>query len=253
MLSVYVATIVFACTFGGALLGMALRTRLPAHHQDSDSKDVIKLVMGLIATIAALVLGLLIASARGDYETQQNEVQRLAVNIVELDRILTQLGPEAHEARGMLREMAAAQVERVWPTGKGAEPTTALQSSRGKPEALVASVANFEPRTAGQRYGQQRALQVLANMGETRLLLYEQAGNSLAWPFIVILVLWLVVLFVSFGFFGRRNGTVTAVLFVGALSVASALFLILEMSRPFAGLMQISSAPMRHALEALSR
>ena len=93
----------------------------------------------------------------------------------------------------------------------------------------------------------------MTTMGTTIRLLYEQAGGSLSWPFFVVLVFWLVVLFAGFGLYARRNATVIAALFVGALTVAGAIFLILEMNRPYSGLMEISSAPIRDALAQIGR
>jgi len=105
--------IVFACTFAGGLAGLYLHGRLPQHHRESDSKDVVKLVMGLIATVAALVLGLLISSAHRSYEAQQTEVQQIAVHLFQLDRALERLGPDARDSRALLRGIVQAEVERA--------------------------------------------------------------------------------------------------------------------------------------------
>src|SRR3982751_6391569 len=110
-----VSGIVFGCVLAGAVLGLVLHVKLPDHHLDGDSKDVVKLVMGLIATMAALVLGLLIASAKNSYDTQQTEMQHLAANIVQLDRILVHYGPETEDARGLLRQNVATVIQRIWP------------------------------------------------------------------------------------------------------------------------------------------
>jgi hypothetical protein len=253
MNSLQIAVIVFVCVFGGAFAGMLLHSRLPTHHRDGDAKDVIKLVMGLIATIAALVLSLLIASAHSAYDTQESEVRQLAVHLALLDRLLAHYGPEAADARVALREVVVADVNRIWPEeGVGSAkmpPSQALL--RG--EDLFGMVAKLAPHTEEQRFGQARALQLLTDMATTRRLMSEQAGGSLSWPFFVVLVFWLVVLFLGFGLFARFNATVVAAHFVGALSVAGAIFLILEMNRPYSGLMRISSAPMHNALEHLGK
>jgi len=83
-----ISLIVFACTFGGALLGMSLRTVLPQQHLSTESKDVVKLGMGVIGTMTALVLSLLIASAKSSYETQRSELTAMSAKIAFLDRIL---------------------------------------------------------------------------------------------------------------------------------------------------------------------
>src|SRR5271169_5600962 len=115
MNSVLVGLIVFAFAFGAGFAGFALHRKLPSHHKEADSKDVVKLVMGLIATIAALVLSLLIATAHSAYDAQESEVQALGVHIVQLDRILANYGPDAQEARGMLHQIVVNQLDQIWP------------------------------------------------------------------------------------------------------------------------------------------
>jgi len=253
MNSIRISVIVFTCVFGGALAGTFLHARLPESHLDGSSKDVIKLVLGLIATIAALVLSLLIASAHSAYDTQESEVRQLAVHLTLLDRILAHYGPEATPARVGLREVVTADVQRIWPdrgAGTASMHGPAMQS-RG--EDVFGLIASFKPASDQQRFAQGRALQLLTDMANTRRLMSEQAGGSLSWPFFVVLVFWLVVLFLGFGLFARFNATVLVAYFIGAVSVAGAIFLILEMNRPYSGLMQISSAPMRNALEQVGK
>jgi Na+/H+ antiporter NhaC len=253
MSSIAVAAIVFGCTFGGALIGIFIRVRLPDHHRDADSKDVLKLVMGLIATVAALVLGLLISSAKSSYDTQEAEVQQTGIHLLQLDRILARFGHDATEARGQLRRIVLCDIGRTWPNdGVGAATCEPLQSQR-EAEELFEWIASLSPKTDAQRLDQSRALQLLVSLWETQRLLDEQARGSLSWPFLLVLVFWLTVLFVGFGLFTRFNATVIAALLVGALSVAGAVFLILEMNRPYSGVMQISSAPIRNALTQMDR
>ena len=145
MNSLLIASIVFVCVFGGAMAGTLLHVKLPENHRDGDSRDVIKLVMGLIATIAALVLGLLIASAHTAYDTQESEVRQLAVHLALLDRILAGYGPEAADARSMLREIVVADVDRIWPnSGPG---TAGLPTKRG-PRAGRGPVRKDRPAQA---------------------------------------------------------------------------------------------------------
>ena len=253
MKSIEIAAIVFAVVFGGAMIGTFLHAKLPQHHRDGDSKDVIKLVMGLVATIAALVLGLLIASAHSFYDTQESEVRQLAVHLALLDRILAHYGPEAASARALLRQVVEADVGRIWPDEGAGTAKTPTPLVRAQGEELFGMVASLSPHTDVQRFTQGRALQILTDMANTRRLMAEQAGGSLSWPFFVVLVFWLVVLFMGFGLFARFNATVFVAFFVGAVSVAGAIFLILELYHPYGGLMQISSRPMHMALEQMGR
>jgi hypothetical protein len=250
MSPILVALIVFGCTFGGAIAGMMLHRKLPDQHRDSESKEVVKLVMGLIATIAALVLGLLIAAGHSSYDKQASEVQRLGVQIVQLDRLLAHYGSDAGEARKLLRQITAAELNRIWPN-YAASVESAPERAAG--EDLAEDIAKFAPTTNVQQFVKSRALQLLTQMGETRGLLYEQSSDSISWPFLVVLVSWVVALFVGFGLLARYNATVVTALFVGAFTVAGAIFLILEMNHPYSGLMQISSAPIRHAIAVVGR
>ena len=252
MTALIVAVIVFVCTLAGALLGIYLSVRLPKQHRESDSKSAIQLVMGLIASVAALVLGLLISSTHSSFDAQQAEVRRLAVHLFELERTLARLGPDGDEARHLLRAIVQSDAKRIWPDIE--VPAVAYQplQAQAEGEKLLDRIANLSPKTDPQRVNQMRALQLAQTVGETRLLLGEQERGSLSWPFLVVLIFWLAVLFVGFGLFVRFNATVFAALVIGALSVAGAIFLILEMNQPYSGVMRISDAPIRDALSQMA-
>jgi hypothetical protein len=106
--------IAFGCVFGGALLGVFLRGMLPEHHLNADSKDVVKLGMGLIATMSALILALLIALAKGSYDTQRHEVTQMSADIVQLDRVLVHYGQQAKPARDLERDLVMAGIASIW-------------------------------------------------------------------------------------------------------------------------------------------
>ena len=251
MSSSTIAAMILASTFAGALSGLALRGRLPSDHLSNDSRDVIKLVLGLIATVAGLVLGLLISSAHRSYDAQEAEVRQIAVHLFQLDRTLDQLGPEAAGARRLLRQIVASEVDFASsPSGKGVAIHKPMHAQQQAAE-LFDQVASLTPRTDTQRFMQAQALRLLANMGDTRLLLNEQARGSLSWPFLIVLSFWLVMLFVGFGLFARRNATVVTALFMGAVCVAGAVFLILELNRPYGGVIEVSIEPIRNALSQM--
>ncbi|HKU85360.1 MAG TPA: hypothetical protein VJV77_03385 [Casimicrobiaceae bacterium] len=251
MSSTTIAASVLAFTFVGALSGLALRTRLPSHHLEDDSRDVIRLVLGLIATVAGLVLGLLISSAHRAYDAQEAEVRQIAVHLFQLDRTLEQLGPEAAIPRRLLRQIVMSEVDyATTASGKGVAIDKPLQAQQQSAE-LFDRIAGLTPKTDTQRFMQAQALRLLGNMGDTRLLLTEQARGSLSWPFLIVLSFWLTMLFVGFGLFARRNATVVTALFMGAVCVAGAVFLILELNRPYGGVIEISIEPIRNALSQM--
>jgi hypothetical protein len=183
---------------------------LPGHHLSTDDKDVVRLGTGLIGTIAALVLGLLIASAKGSYDTQSTQVTQMTSNVVLLDNLLAEY------------------------------------------DAFFAKLQQLSPQNDSQRSLQARAIQIATDIAQTRLLLFAQTNNSIPMPFLVVLIFWLTIIFGSFGLFAKPSATVFGSLFVFALSAAGAIYLVLELGQPFAGLMQISSAPLRNALTPLS-
>jgi hypothetical protein len=242
----------FLFTFGAAMVALFIRGKLPSHHVEGDSKDAVKLVLGLIATLTAMVLGLLISSAHSAYDGQQAELQQLSAHLFQIDRILVQFGPEATKERALLRKIVAADLERVWPTD-GTSPTISPLSSQQDMVALFEGIAVLPAQTDLQKFTRGRALELLVSAGETRRLLIEQSQGALSWPFLIVLVSWQTVLFFGFGLFARFNATVVVALLVGSLSVAGAIFLILEMNHPYSGWMQISSAPLRDVLTQMSR
>ena len=249
-----IALIVFACVLGGTLLGMYLRVVMPEHHLSEDSKDVIKLGMGLIATIAALVLGLVIASAKSSYDTQDVSVKHIAAKIMLLDRQLALYGPETKESRDLIRRILAQRIDKIWPEERSqyAKLDTSETFPTAVGEGLEYRIRQLAPQNDVQRGLQSTALQISSDIMETRWFVLG-AGSSVPVPFLVVVVFWLTVIFGSFGIFAPRNATVIAVLIVCALSVACSIFLILEMDQPFRGVMKISSTPLRFTLSHLGQ
>ncbi|MFZ0657347.1 MAG: hypothetical protein WAM05_01450, partial [Candidatus Binataceae bacterium] len=238
--------IVLACVFGGALLGMALHLILPEHHLSPDSKDVIKLGMALTSMMSALVLALLINSAKSSYDAQRNEVRQISANVILLDRVLAHYGPETKKAREMLANTVAEMISRIWPDSHSGG--NELQPNMGAGEGFYDAIQELSPQNEVQRSLQAQALRMSIELGQTRWLLFEQAGSSIPMPFLVLMVFWVTVIFLSFGLFAPRNATVVATIFLCAFSVSGAIFLILELDRPFGGLIQISDAPLLNAV-----
>jgi uncharacterized membrane protein (DUF485 family) len=250
------SVVVFAVVVGAASLGAFFRGVLPAHHLSDESKDAVKIGIGLIATLAALVLGLLVASAKSSFDTKSEEIKESAAKIILLDHNLRQYGPEAKEVRELVHRVAAAKVNLGWvkdnlqPDSHG---PAGIPPVAGSIEEVQQKLRALSPTSDAQRSLQARTLELSGDLAQTRWLLIEQSESSISLPFLVLLVLWLAVIFASLGLFAPRNGTVYAIIFVCALSVSSAIFLILEMDRPFEGLLRISDAPLRSAIIELNR
>ena len=250
MISIEISWIGFACVFGGALLGMFLRAVLPEHHLSAESKDIIKLWMGLVGTISAFVLGLLIASAMGSYNTQRSELTQMSTNIILLDGVLAHYGPETKEARGLLRRDVATALDRIW-LKKSSQSSE--EPAKGWTGVVYEIIKIPAPQNDPQRLIQAQALSLALNLAQTRWLMFEQRSSQIPRPFLVILLFWITIIFISFGLFARPNATLIASLFVCALSVSGAVYLILDMDQPFGGLIQVSSAPLRDALTHLGQ
>jgi hypothetical protein len=246
-----IAGVVFGCVFGGALLGMFLRTRLPPHHLSPETKDLVKLGVGLIGTMSALVLGLLVASAKGSYDTQRSELIQMSAKIVVLDRVLAHYGPEATETRDLLRRFVVGTLDRMWPEQRSSPAQLAPATTEG--ESFYDKVQALAPQNDAQRSLQAQALSIAMDLGQTRWLMFQQTDSSISMPLLVVVVFWLAIIFTSFGLFAHPNGLAIGVLLISAASVSAAIFLILELDQPFDGLIRMSSGPLRSALAQLGR
>src|SRR5262249_33074533 len=230
MSSTAISLIVFACVLGGGLVALFGKRALPEHHLSADSKDFVKLGMGMIATLTALVLGLLIATAKGAYDGQSSEVAELSAKVILLDRALAKYGPETKEARDLLRTAVAAILERLWPEDGARPANLAPGEARAAMEAMYDKVAELSPQNDAQRALKARALDIMADIAQARLRLFARGDSSLPLPFLVVVVFWLTILFAGYGLLAPRNTTVMVVLIVCTLSVAGAIFLMLELS-----------------------
>ena len=245
------ALIALAMILGGAIVGVGLRRALPERHLADDTKDLVRLGTGLIGTIAALVLGLLIAAANGSYGTQSGHIQQMAADIILLDQLLAQYGEGAKPAREELRRTIPPLVDRIWRDSWSDTAHHSTFEATKSGEATASMILALAPQNDAQRVIKDRAIQVTSDLAQTRFLMFEQSGGTIPLPFLVVLIFWLAIIFMSFGMFSRLNPVSGIALVVFAVSAAGALFLVLELSNPFAGLMQISSAPLRDALAPL--
>jgi hypothetical protein len=187
---------------------MVLHVELPDRHLDTDSRDVVKLVMGLIATMSALVLSLLIASASTSYDRQSNELKALSTDIILLDRTLESYGPGAKVARDRLRDAVRQAHDRIWsPDGVRPENLDS-RATRNSVNANIEQLLRLSPKTDAERMMQSRAVQESESITQSRLAMFEQLDSSISWPFLTVLVFWICMLFLGFGLFARFNPTV---------------------------------------------
>ena len=245
-----VTMVVYACVTGGALAGIYLNAILPPEQIKDETRQAVNIAVGIIATLAALVLGLMVSSAKSSFDARADDVRQIAARIIILDRTLRDYGQESTEARQQLKAMITARLEHFWAEEVQAPGAPHLAEMESAFRRLLLALT---PANDTQRWLQARALTVAGDLEQTRWLLIEQSRKSIPNAFLVVLVSWLVVIFCTLGLFSPRNGTAYTVIFVCALSVATAIFLVLELDQPFQGLLQVSDLPVRSALGEISR
>jgi hypothetical protein len=250
MSSLTISAIAFTCVFGGALVGMVLRATLPKEQLSSESRDVVKLAMGTVATMSAIILGLLVSSAKAYYDTVNRELTEMSAKIVLLDRVLAHYGPESKGARDLLRASTENFLETAW-SKDSSQPIRPSPSGAG--EAIYDKIQDLSPKDDTQRSLLARSLNIAIDLGQTRLLMIEQSTATISVPLLLVVVFSLSITFASFSLHASPNPTVIASLILCGFAVAATLFMIMEMYSPFQGLIQIPKDPLRSALKQLGR
>jgi len=199
--------------------------------------------------MSALVLGLLVASAKGFYDAQTTEMTQISANIIALDRGLAHYGPETKEAREALRNTTQKILDQTW--SKNLYGVSRLEPTSIGGGVLYDKIEALIPNDDLQRSIKSQALSMAANIGQMRMLMYEQGTLSISKPLLIIMVFWLTVTFVIWGLLAPPNGTVVAAMLASALSASGAILLILEMYSPYEGFIRVSDAPIRAALAHL--
>jgi hypothetical protein len=243
-----VSFIAFVVIFSGAMFGMYLGRALPL---TPETKDSIKDALTLIVTMAALVLGLLVASAKGHYDQEVDGLTQLSANLISLDRVLANYGPEAKEARTLLREIGVGALARISPQ----QDAQALQSAaQPRPaEQLQTKIQELTPKDDAQRVSKSEALRLIFSIGSTRWLMYLQRTTATPLILVFVLIFWLTIIFIRLGMLAPFNAIVVASLFVAAASVAAAILLIMRVYAPYEGMLQLPLAPLKAALEQIGR
>jgi Protein of unknown function (DUF4239) len=217
----------------------------------TESKDAVKVAMGLVATMSALVLGLLVSSAKGSYDIQRTEVIQMAAKVAFLDRVLAAYGPEAAGVRAQLRDMVEQSIQQMWPgeMRRSADRSPNIQAGN----LVYAALQHLSPQNDAQAALKSHATTQAIDIAQVRSLLAAQSVPSVSQTMLIIVVSWLVVIFLGFSVVAPRNGTAILALMASALAVSGAIFLILELDQPFGGVIGISSEPMVNTLHQLAQ
>jgi hypothetical protein len=250
MKSILISSIVFAAVFSGGLAGLALGGLLAGSLLGSDAtKDIIRLATGLLVTMTALVLGMLVSSANSSYQDRKNELAEMASDFVVLDQVLATYGSETQVIRDELRRLAENSLERIWPSQASRQPQL-RPGDRG--QVLYHQIQILAPKNDTQIAAKTVAISAADSMRRTYFLMFlKSEQNSLSFPLLAVLVAWLTVIFIGFGLLAPRNDTIITTLVVCALAVSGAIFIIMAMYKPFSGIMRISPSPIHDALSRM--
>lgn len=247
----FVALIVALLMMGGALGAAALRRRVASHHFDEETKDVVKLGLGFLATLSALVMGLIVSSSKDSYDTKTEMIHTAAALIIQLDTNLRLIGPEGEPVRHLLQQSVAASMQQLWGVRR-AEVVMPADANRQQVRQLQKMLASLPVTSEAQREGQASALRVLGELARINAVAFTERGSNVMPVLLVMVTCWMTLTVMGWNLFAPRNYTVSAVNIVCSLSVASAIFLILEMDQPFGGIVEVSDKPMRAALLKLA-
>jgi hypothetical protein len=239
--------------FGSAMLGMVIGRRLPAHHLTAEARTTISVAMAVVGTMTALVIGFLISNANSAFNARNATVSALSSNIGQLDTLLRRYGPETAPIRELLQSFTAKKLDDLFvdkPDGKRKvdNPETARMLDEVEDRILA-----LKPVDDRQRWLSGEALRLAATVRTSRSLVVQQNVNALPLPFVVVVVLWMTVLYGSFGLFAPRNATTVVALFFSVLAVAMAFKLIMDLDSPFDRGIRVTPPPIRISGEPLQR
>lgn len=254
MKAVVLSIIIFACIFGGAVLGIFLRAILPERHLSDESRNMVTIGMGIVATMAAIAVGLMIQGAQVSFSGQRSDLVDMSAKIVFLDRLLADYGPEAEDARLVLRHSLERTINQFWP--KDGSQGARIESPESRSETLYYQILSLTPDNDTRRAIRDEALSLTYDLAQARDTLVLGQARSIPGAFVIVLgiiLFWFVAIFFSFGLYAPTNATVLSTLIISALAVTLALFVIMELNRPFDGLLRMPSEPLVEALRHISK
>jgi hypothetical protein len=250
LIPLIISLMVLLVILGGAFGGWVARQRLPAHHLTDETKNLVSVSMAVVATLSALVLGLLISNANSSFNSIGGQVTAMSAQILRLDQILSRYGPETAEARALLRRYAELKSVDLFPDNPG-NVRLNDQSTYEVLQQLEDALLALKPANARDQWWLGQAMALAGKIGDARWLLAQQVGQGTPKEFVALLVFWLAVLFASFGLFAPHNFVSTATLTLCAVAVAGAIGMVLELEKGFGGLIHVSPKPMLQAVAQL--
>jgi Protein of unknown function (DUF4239) len=249
--SLFFAIGVAVLTFGAGVLGLKLHEWLPEKHAPDRSREMIGAITGLLGLLLALVLGTLVGSAYSLYALEKSEIETLSARALQLDSALEALGPEAQPGRDGLRKAITQSYNRIWGHETADNSAMDVKSVIAGGKILDQFLASLTPKTDAEKQALANANAAATQIQQTRILMDLQLASGVNWAMLAIVVCWSLLLFCGYGLVSPVNATVVVSLALGAIAVASALFLIIELTNPFVGLIRLSPGPVVETLRAL--
>ncbi len=229
-------------TFLSALIGILAQWLVTASYI-AESRSMITSVVGLVATLLSVVIGLLVWTSYGQFNTQQSDVETLGRSIARLDFYLRKLGPKAAAARAVVRKQAFQVRARFWPDDRDVAPHAIVYDTvHADAQAMLAALEAWRPTDEDQRHSLDLARENFSKLLETQMSMARTLANRVPNLLLNVVLGWACALFFGYGLLAGINALTFFMAAVGSVAVASAIFLILEMSDPYSGLFRISSA-----------
>lgn len=254
MSTIAIGFIVSGCVFGGGMVALLLSPLLPDRHRSAEARDVVRLGIGVVSVLASLVLGLLTASADDAFHSVEEQLRSYAAELIQLDQLLRDYGTAADPIRKLLLRYTSEAYRTTWPE-QGPAQSEPLEST-GEGELLnraMQGILSLTPANEAQHWLRGQALDVARRLIEQRWALLIGQHGTISPMLMSIMVIWVIIIFASFGLNAPRNTIVMLAFLLCAASIGTSVFLILELDTPFSGIIMVSGEPMKNALDHLSQ
>ena len=251
---VIIGVLIFVLTFGAGVAGLAVQKRLPAQHKNDSARGVVGQVAGLISLLLALVLGTLVGVSFAYFSTQRTELETFSAQVLRFDQALKQFGPEAQPIRDGLKDYIGKGYQLFWGGGDADPSALTVEGPLAGSYRMMAALAKLDAKTDAQKAALATANSYLSQMEQSRLLMSLQvASPPVSWALVAVLMFWTIALFFGIGLFAESNAVVLSALGFGAVSIAFAIFLIIELGMPYTGLFKVPPAALEQALQFMGK
>lgn len=247
------AAFVFGATFLAALAGFQCHRLLPAKYTDDATEGNVRAVLGMLSMLTAVVLGFVTGEAKSGFDNASRIVADTAVRAVSIDRTLAGFGDQAAEIRRELKQLMKEWIEIIGSAAGDTHSDLRVVQRGAELEGLVDSIQKLQPGSASQSQAQDRAVELAMGILHDRWLLKTERAASTPTVFLMVVLAWLTLEFFIFGLFAERNALVVAATVIGAVTVASAFFIVLDLEGPMTGTMRVSTKSLERAVAIMGQ